>query len=36
MWKYARELRPGDVWMERTEDSGARCYRVVAITPGEN
>jgi hypothetical protein len=34
MWKYAGELRPGDVWTERTGDGDARCYRVVAIDPG--
>jgi hypothetical protein len=31
MWKYAGELRPGDVWTERTGDGDARSYRVVAI-----
>ena len=34
MWKYAGELRPGDVWTERTEGNGARFYRVVAINRG--
>ena len=34
MWKYAGELRPGDVWTERTGGGGARSYRVVAIDPG--
>jgi hypothetical protein len=34
MWKYAGELRPGDVWTERTGGGGARSYRVVAINRG--
>jgi hypothetical protein len=34
MWKYAGELRPGDVWTERTGGGGARSYRVVAIDLG--
>ena len=34
MWKYAGELRPGDIWMEGKGGIGARNYRVVAITRG--
>jgi hypothetical protein len=34
MWKYAGELRVGDVWTERTESRGTRSYRVIAIEPG--
>jgi hypothetical protein len=34
MWKYAGELRLGDVWTERSDGSGARKYRVVAVAPG--
>ena len=34
MWKYAGELRPGDVWTERKGGPEARAFRVVAITEG--
>jgi hypothetical protein len=34
MWKYAGELRVGDVWTERTAGHGTRSYRVIAIAPG--
>jgi hypothetical protein len=34
MWKYAGELRVGDVWTERTEGRGTRSYRVTEIAPG--
>ena len=34
MWKYAGELRVGDVWTERTGGRGTRSYRVIAIAPG--
>ena len=34
MWKYAGELRVGDVWTERTGGRGTRSYRVIAIEPG--
>jgi hypothetical protein len=31
MWKYAGELRVGDVWTERTESLGTRSCRVIAM-----
>jgi hypothetical protein len=34
MWKYAGELRVGDVWTERPQQRAARTYRVIATTPG--
>ena len=34
MWKYAGELRVGDVWTERTGGRDMRSYRVIAIAPG--
>jgi hypothetical protein len=34
MWKYAGELRVGDVWTERTAGRGTRSYRVIAVAPG--
>jgi hypothetical protein len=34
MWKYAGQLRVGDLWTERTEDRGARSYRVTDIERG--
>ena len=34
MWKYAGELRVGDVWTERTGGRGTSNYRVIAIAPG--
>jgi hypothetical protein len=34
MWKYAGELRVGDVWTERTEGPGTRNYRVTEIARG--
>jgi hypothetical protein len=34
MWKYAGELRVGDIWTERSQDRAARTYRVIAIAPG--
>jgi hypothetical protein len=34
MWKYAGELRAGDVWAERTKGAGGRRYRVVAAEEG--
>jgi hypothetical protein len=34
MWKYAGELRVGDVWTERPQQRAARTYRVIAIEPG--
>ena len=36
MWKYAGELRVGDVWTERTADRALRSYRVTEIerSPG--
>jgi hypothetical protein len=34
MWKYAGELRVGDVWTERPQDRAAQSYRVMAIEPG--
>jgi hypothetical protein len=33
MWKYAGELRVGDVWTERGS-RGSRSYRVTEIAPG--
>ena len=33
MWKYAGELRVGDVWTE-PEGRGSRSYRVIEIAPG--
>jgi hypothetical protein len=32
-WKYAGELRVGDVWTERAGDREARSYRVIALAP---
>jgi hypothetical protein len=32
-WKYAGELRVGDVWTERTGDHSPRSYRVITIEP---
>ena len=34
MWKYAGDLRVGDVWTERPQQRAARTYRVIATTPG--
>jgi hypothetical protein len=34
MWKYAGELRVGDVWTAQTGGRGTRSYRVIAIEPG--
>jgi hypothetical protein len=34
MWKYAGELRIGDLWTDRTEGGGTRSYRVIAIARG--
>ena len=34
MWKYAGELRVGDVWTERPQNRVAPIYRVMAIDPG--
>jgi hypothetical protein len=34
LWKYAGELRVGDVWTERPQDRAAQTYRVMAIEPG--
>jgi hypothetical protein len=35
MWKYAGELRVGDVWTERPQNRRvAQSYRVMAIAPG--
>jgi hypothetical protein len=34
MWKYAGELRVGDVWTERPQNRVAQSYRVITIEPG--
>jgi hypothetical protein len=34
MWKYAGELRLGDVWTEHPRHRAACSYRVIAIAPG--
>ena len=34
MWKYAGELRIGDLWTDRTEGRGTRSYRVTDIARG--
>ena len=34
MWKYAGELRVGDVWTERPKGRATRSYRVMAIKRG--
>ena len=34
LWKYAGELRVGDVWTERPQNRVAQSYRVIAIVPG--
>jgi hypothetical protein len=34
MWKYAGELRVGDVWTERTRRRDTRSYRVIAMARG--
>ena len=34
MWKYAGELRVGDVWTERPQGRATPSYRVIAIAPG--
>jgi hypothetical protein len=34
MWKYAGELRVGDVWTERPQNRVAQSYRVMAVAPG--
>jgi hypothetical protein len=36
MWKYAGELRVGDVWTKRRPraDRASCSYRVIAIEPG--
>ena len=33
-WKYAGDLRVGDVWTERLQYRVARSYRVIEIAPG--
>jgi hypothetical protein len=34
LWKYAGDLRVGDVWTERPQQRAAQSYRVMAIEPG--
>ena len=34
MWKYAGELRVGDVWTERPQNRPVQSYRVITIAPG--
>jgi hypothetical protein len=34
MWKYAGELRVGDVWTERPQNRAPHSYRVITIEPG--
>jgi hypothetical protein len=34
MWKYAGELRVGDVWTEHKRGHYKRDYRVTEIAPG--
>ena len=34
MWKYAAELRVGDIWTEHPQNRAAQTYRVMAIEPG--
>ena len=34
MWKYAGELRAGDVWAKRRQGRAARSYRVIAVASG--
>jgi hypothetical protein len=33
-WKYAGQLRVGDVWTEQAGGDSARDYRVIEIAPG--
>ena len=34
MWKYAGELRIGDIWTERSQERAARTYRVIEVASG--
>ena len=34
MWKYAGELRVGDIWTERPQGRAPHSYRVITIEPG--
>jgi hypothetical protein len=34
MWKYAGELRVGDIWTERPQGRATPSYRVMAIKRG--
>jgi hypothetical protein len=34
MWRYAGQLRVGDVWTEHPQNRVAHSYRVMAIAPG--
>ena len=34
MWKYAVDLRVGDVWTERPQGRATHSYRVMAIKRG--
>jgi hypothetical protein len=34
MWKYAGELRVGDVWTEHPQQRAARTYRVIEVASG--
>ena len=34
MWKYAGELRVGDVWTERPQGRAPHSYRIIRIEPG--
>jgi hypothetical protein len=34
MWKYAGELRVGDVWTTHRQGRAAHSYRVIAVAPG--
>ena len=34
MWKYAGELRVGDVWTERPQGRAPNSYRIITIEPG--
>ena len=33
MWKYAGELRVGDVWTERPQGRPPHSYRIIRIEP---
>jgi hypothetical protein len=34
MWKYAGELRVGDVWTQHSQGRATHSYRIIRIEPG--